>query len=100
MYASGEGVHPDAVMALGWIHKSVEQDYTEAQDKLGHFYETGTHVETDLVRAHLWFSLAASHSIKESAESKDRVARQLNEIELKESQRRVEMWKKIFQNVF
>lgn len=100
MYESGEGINADKAMALSWIRKSAEQGYAEAQDKLGHIYEDGHYVAQDFVHSHLWFSLAASDGIQESIDSKNRIAAQLNQDQLDESQRMVEMWQNVFKSVF
>lgn len=100
MYESGEGIQADEELALSWIRKSAEQGYAEAQDMLGRFYEHGKYLDKDLVKSHIWYSLAAGKGARESIAPRERVAAQLSEAQLAESEKMVNEWQNVFQHVF
>ena len=59
-YASGQGVSQDYQAALKWYRKAAEQGLAQAQGNLGVLYELGHGVPRDVIRAHVWYSVAAA----------------------------------------
>ena len=59
MLSNGNGVKKDEVKAFEWYKKSAEQEDSDAQNKLGLYYENGTGTEKDLEKAFYWYQKAA-----------------------------------------
>jgi TPR repeat protein len=59
MYATGQGVSQDYVMAAIWLRKAAEQGYAFAQSNLGTLYRDGRGVPSDPAEAVAWFQKAA-----------------------------------------
>ena len=66
-----EGVTKDMNQAIFWWQKAADKGDAVAQYNLGHVYLQGTGALQDLVRSHMWFSLAAASS-KETASARQR----------------------------
>lgn len=61
LYYNGHGVARDYTEAEHWFSQAARQDDTESQFALGRMYSTPhTGVRLDRVRAHAWFTVAAS----------------------------------------
>ena len=60
---------------------------------LGVIYSTGSHgAEYDLVEAHKWFNLAASHGHEEAAWCRGDISEEMTAREIAEAQRRARDW--------
>ena len=59
LYADGDGVPQDAVLAAHWFSKSAHQGNPKAQFALGCCYMTGEGVEPNSTKAAEWFKKAA-----------------------------------------
>ena len=59
LYARGEGVGRDDMLAVYWYGHAAEQNYALAQVNLAGMYAAGRGVECDLVLACMWLWLAA-----------------------------------------
>jgi hypothetical protein len=60
MYDNGQGVAADHKVAAGWYLRAAEQANADAQFNLANMYEAGRGLDQDIVRAHMWFSIAAA----------------------------------------
>jgi TPR repeat protein len=63
----GQGLPQDDREAAKWYKLAAAQGNASAQTKLGGMYASGTGVSRDLVRAHMWLSLAASGDAGDTA---------------------------------
>ena len=73
MYADGEGVAQDWGIAAEWYRKAAEHvpdlgGAGQGRNELGLLYLEGYGVPKDLVRAHMWFSLARNEKNLETAQ--------------------------------
>jgi TPR repeat protein len=59
MYANGQGVHRDEVLAVEWYRRAAGQGDASAQNNLGVMYATGQGVGQDDAEAVRWYALAA-----------------------------------------
>ena len=96
-YFHGDGVRPDYREALKWLRLSAEQGHFVSQMYLGTMYGRGDlGVAKDLVRAYMWFCLAAaqeSHPTDLAIERRDRVASLMTSFQIAEMQRRARRFK-------
>ncbi len=60
--------------------------------ELGIFYSSGRDVPTDLVAAHKWFNLAAANGLREAADYRQEVAREMTAEAIAEAQRAAREW--------
>jgi len=97
MYLNGQGVPQDYAEAAKWYRKAAEQGDVDALRILGLAYYLGRGPQ-DFVQSYFWFSLAASRAsgdeYKQATEAKDRIAKELTPVKLKEAQRIVREWEK------
>jgi uncharacterized protein len=73
--------------------RSGEKGYLDAPDVLGYMYEHGVGVPVDLVKASLWYDLAAAQGGKNDAEKRDQIARKLTPDEIAEARKLAREWK-------
>ena len=59
MYATGDGVPPDAAEAVRWLRQAADQGHARAQFNLGGMYATGRGVPPDAAEAARWLRQAA-----------------------------------------
>ena len=93
MYADGKGVSQDNQEAVRWIRKAAEQGHAGAQLGLGLTYYTGRRgIPRDNIRAHMWFSIAASalsgYEGKRAMAHRDEIASQLTGLQIGKAQER------------
>jgi TPR repeat protein len=70
VYEAGKGVMQNYGQAARWYRKAADQGDARAQCYLGDFYACGKKgVPLDLVQAHMWTSLGASHANGELKET-------------------------------
>ncbi len=95
LYSDGIGVEKDPLEALNWASKAAEQGFPEAQYHVGWLLSSGTNgVPADLVRACVWFSLAAGAGDKESEEALENLKTRLSPSQLEEVKGRTDRWKR------
>jgi uncharacterized protein len=58
LYARGDGVEKNDVLAAEWYEKAARAGYSDAQYALGLLYQTGRGVTLDKPRAYMWMYLA------------------------------------------
>ena len=93
MYANGQGVPQDYKKAMTWIGKAADQGDAGAQLGLGLTYYTGRRgIPRDNIRAHMWFSIAASalsgYEGKRAMAHRDEIASQLTGLQIGKAQER------------
>ena len=59
MYHLGQGVPPNAALAIKWYRKAAKQGYASAQCNLGNMYYNGEGVAKDHAEAVKWYRKAA-----------------------------------------
>lgn len=59
IYADGDGVAQDGILAVKWFRKAAEQGHVEAQSNLGLTYLIGLIVPQDYAEAVKWLKRAA-----------------------------------------
>ncbi len=84
MHANGWGVPMNEVAAAGFYRLSAGFGYIPAQSAMGFCYKHGAGVEKDLVRAYMWFGVAANNEDLSAAAERDKVADRLTPEELQE----------------
>lgn len=62
---------------------------------LGMIYSSGAGVGVDLVRAHMWFNIAAMRSHKDAARLRREIAEQMSDGEIGRAQRAARDWLKL-----
>ncbi len=98
MFANGGGVPRNLVAAEYWFRKAADQGSAAAQHGLGVIYSEGTNVVArDLVRAYVWYSLAAANGDSEPRRQKSRrkleaVAAQLSPRDLARARGLAALW--------
>lgn len=86
-------VGSDASLAVAQCLAAAAAGETIALFDLGVIYSTGSHgAEYDLVEAHKWFNLAASHGHEEAAWCRADISDEMTAREIAEAQRRARDW--------
>jgi uncharacterized protein len=98
MYARGQGVTPDYVLAMIWYRKAADQGYADAQYALGLMCLSGYGgVPPDFVLAHTWLSLSTARlkddAAKFAAIFRDIVAKKMSPAQIAEAQKLARDWK-------
>ena len=97
MHANGWGVAMSDAPAAGFYRLAAGNGIVEAQAALGYCYKHGAGVEKDLVKAHIWFDIAAHNDDLSSASERDSVAERLTEEEIFAAQRSALQWLESFE---
>jgi hypothetical protein len=82
--AHGRG---DYATALKELLPLAEQGDASAQAVLGGMYEEGQGVPQDYVHAHMWYNRASAAGVKEAAQARDILAKQMTPAQIAEAQR-------------
>jgi TPR repeat protein len=77
MHANGWGVPMNDVPAAGFYRLAAGFGYIPAQSAMGFCYKHGAGVEKDLVRAYMWFAVAAHNEDLSAAAERDKIADRL-----------------------
>lgn len=78
MYAMGLGVEQDDQRAFEWYLRSSLKGHPGAQSGIGWYYEVGRGMPAiDLVRAYLWYALAAIGGDPDAAISQEEVVKKM-----------------------
>ena len=85
-------MRPDPKRGAKWLRRAAEQGLASAQGNLGYLYGKGEGVPRDLVRAHMWFSLAVSGGSKEAGRNREALAQGMTEGEIREAQEMARQW--------
>lgn len=88
LYAEGNGILQNHSEAIKWISKAAsitvapyKRGYPYAQNVLGLMYASGLYgVKRDLIKAHMWFNLAASQGNSDAANARDNLVLSGSEI--------------------
>ena len=73
-----QGVTLNYAEALKWYRLAAAQGFTPAQLNIGVAYGRGQGVARDLVRAHMWLSIAAASGSANAIKSRDIVAQNMS----------------------
>ena len=84
MHANGWGVPMNDIAAAGFYRLSAGFGYIPAQSAMGYCYKHGAGVEKDLVKAYMWFAVAANNEDLTASSERDKVADRLTPEELQE----------------
>ena len=97
--ASFDGIQPAATvigqesLVIAQCLAAAAAGETIALYDLGVIYSTGSHgAEYDLIEAHKWFNLAASHGHEEAAWCRADISDEMTAREIAEAQRRARDW--------
>ncbi len=98
MYANGDGVPQDYLLAAAWYRKAADQGYDYAQIGLAWMYYQGHGVPQDYVAAHMWFNLATTLAKDRVARGlavlgRDEAAANMTHDQINEAQRMAREWK-------
>jgi TPR repeat protein len=83
----------DYTTALRLVEPLAEAGVAEAEYDLGFLYAVGQGVRQDLVRAHMWLSLAAAQGYTDAVSYRDRVAAGMTAEQIAEAERLAEGWR-------
>lgn len=72
-YDNGFLAAPNDEIAVDWYRKSAQQGHVHGQRHLAQMYERGEGVTRDLVRAHMWYSLASAGGFPIDLESLEQI---------------------------
>jgi hypothetical protein len=97
MHANGWGVAMNDAPAAGFYRLAAGNGIVAAQAALGYCYKHGAGVEKDLVKAYIWFDIAAHHDDFSAASERDSVAERLTEEEIHAAQRSALQWLESFE---
>jgi TPR repeat protein len=86
-YLTGAGIQQNLEEGASWYLKAAEQGHLEAQRNLGHCYANDYGVPLDLVKAYMWLDISARGGLKDSAEGRDEVARQMTPEQIAEAKK-------------
>jgi uncharacterized protein len=93
-------VPQDFTEAAHWYKLAAEQGDAQAQYNLGLAYARGEGVTQDIVKAHMWFNLAAARFPPTDArnraaavKNRDTVASEMSSEQLSDAQKRALAWK-------
>ena len=92
MYANGDGVPQDYVLAVSWYRVAAAQGRAKAQSNLGLMYAHGYGVPQDYVLAYMWWNLAAAQGLENAQKNKDLVEKQMTREQIAEAQRLSREW--------
>ena len=73
MHANGWGVPMNDVPAAGYYRLAAGFGYIPAQSAMGYCYKHGAGLEKDLVKAYMWFDIAAHNGDLSAAAERDKV---------------------------
>ena len=79
--------------AITWLTKAANQGDAEGQASLGILYALGKGVETDLINAHKWITLAADQGNEQAIKALQKLSDKLSEKEKTSSLELVKKWK-------
>ena len=71
---------------------AAERGEARAQNNLGNMYIKGLGVPQDYVLAHKWFNLAGASGNENGVRNRDRLAREMTDLQLAEAQRLARVW--------
>jgi len=97
MHANGWGMAMNDAAAAGFYRLAAGNGIVEAQAALGYCYKHGAGVERDLVKAYIWFDIAAHHDDFSAASERDSVAERLTEEQIFAAQRSALQWLESFE---
>ena len=83
----------DYATAVRLIRPLAEQGDTNAQYKLGVFYDNGLGVPQDKIRAYMWLNLSAAQGREGAAAFRDLIARRMTPAQKEEAQKLTREWK-------
>ena len=83
--ARGWGLAQDYSLAAGWFREAAEQHHAQAQFNLGMLYATGSGVDRDRVQALMWLNLAHQAGVKQAAQPRQSLIRQMPPEEVEEA---------------
>jgi len=79
---------------IGSYCPNADQGHADAQKHIGDLYYFGTdEINIDLIRAHVWYSLAAKSGNKEASELLDHLVKELSPQQLSKAQIQLDEWK-------
>ncbi|MGR3485888.1 MAG: tetratricopeptide repeat protein [Paracoccaceae bacterium] len=87
MYAMGLGVERDDARAFDWYLRAALKGHPGAQSGIGWYYETGRGLPApDMVRAYLWYALAAIGGDSDAPDSLEQITPRLTAEERAQAQ--------------
>jgi TPR repeat protein len=92
--ASGIGMRQNSSEAYIWFMKAAEQGFADAQFNLGIMLSQGKRKDMSrhLLLAYMWFEIAGQNGILEARNSQVRLAKQLQEEQIKEAKIQAQKW--------
>ncbi|MDX1519520.1 MAG: tetratricopeptide repeat protein, partial [Gammaproteobacteria bacterium] len=98
MYYGGEGIPQDDQQAFYWFNRAARSGHAPSQDVLAYMYNHGRGVEQDKIRAYVWYSIAAANGIFLAESIRDKLARELGNVEQIQADIMVEDYLKHYQS--
>jgi TPR repeat protein len=91
-YMWGWGKDGSYLIAINWLEKAAQQDYTPAQLELGQTYSVPVKEIKDMARAHFWLSVASEKNDESSTNVLRNVKKYTTVEELNEAQKLLDEW--------
>jgi len=94
LYAGGWGVAQDSKEAVKWFILAAEQGHVNSQFSLGMLYEEGKgeRVPQDYVKAHLYFSLAATNGNQYAVGNRDKLVKEMTPDQIEKAEDLAIQW--------
>lgn len=97
MYYYGKGVEPSSALAAVWFERAAGKGDPNAQLAFGSLHINGVGVRRDLVKAHMWLSIAARSEVsrlhEQAARLRDSTAESMTADELRDSEHLQRSWR-------
>jgi len=87
MYNKGQGVAQDYKEAIRWFRMSVRNGNEGAAHLLGAAFGLGEGVKVDMIRAHMWYNIAAIGGNSLSLEMRNTIASKMTPQQIEQAQR-------------
>ena len=83
----------DTNVALDWLLKAADKNYSTAMMVIGKLYAKGDGVAQDYIAAYMWFTLAGKHGAKTASEWLATGDKLMTSDQINEAKERAEAWK-------
>ena len=92
MHANGWGVAMNDVPAAGFYRLAAGFGFTPAQTAMGYCYKHGAGVERDLIKAYMWFDIAAHNEDSTAVSERNGLGERLTAEEIEMAQASAQAW--------
>lgn len=98
LYAKGaDGIAPNLTQAQGYFEKVASRGNPVGLFELAQMYEVGQPMAKDLIKAHMYYNLAAARQLPAASVGLERVSNQLSTTDIEKAQADAKAWKPVAQ---